>query len=162
MAKYQNFELREFVESDVATARKIDNFPTFAVVQHLDELVGKILQPLRIAWAAADGHGSGLRITSGYRCRELNSAIGGVSNSAHLSGYAADVRPMNGKDEEFIIFAEKWLKRENIAFDQSILEKKGKITWWHISLKGDFNRQRKQFLAIDTMLGKARKLEYTG
>ena len=162
MPRFQNFTLKEFCASETATRRRIDNTPDFDEVLHAVELIDKILQPLRTAWAQADGKGSGLRITSGYRCAVLNKAVGGVSNSAHLAGFAADVQPINGKLEEFIVFAEQWLRANGVAFDQSIREKSGKAEWWHIGIRDRYGRQRRQYLAIDKGTGTTRHLEYTG
>ena len=82
MASKSYFTLWELVKSDTAEAKGISNFPDFDTVAHLDELRKKILDPMREAW------GGPLVVTSGYRCPALNRAVGGVTNSAHLSGYA--------------------------------------------------------------------------
>lgn len=50
MSKYANFTLAEFIKSDTAAQKGIDNAPDFDEVAHLDELIGTILQPLREAW----------------------------------------------------------------------------------------------------------------
>lgn len=136
MSKYQNFTLKEFLESSTAKKKKIDNTPDFEHVEHLDELVRVILQPLRQAW------GRPMVITSGYRCPTLNKAVGGVLNSAHLSGYAADVTTV-GRLEDFVRFAERWMVDHDVKWDQSITEtdKKGS-KWWHIAVRGAGGQQR--------------------
>jgi len=141
MARY--FELREFLKSDTAKWRGIDNTPGFEDVEHLQELVEKVLDPLRDAW------GSPLTVSSGFRCEKLNSAVGGSATSAHLKGYAADIVPKVGTLKSFIDFAERWLRMNDIAFDQSIREvdRKGR-EWWHIGLKNNAGQQRRQFLAL--------------
>lgn len=138
MAKYRNFSLSEFVESTTAKWRLIDNTPDFDAVEHLDELVGTILQPLRNAW------GKPLTVTSGYRCPALNKAVGGVENSAHTTGYAADITT-TGDLDEFIEFAELWMTSHGVKWDQSINEsnKKGSH-WWHIAIRGAGGKQRCQ------------------
>lgn len=141
--KYTHFELAEFVASDTARLRRIDNTPTFAAVDNLDVLVMTILEPLRAAW------GSGLKVTSGYRCRALNTAVGGVANSVHMLGYAADIVPANGQTEAFMEFAEDWLRRTGTPFDQSIRERDRRgNTWWHIGLYSNAGTQRRQYLAL--------------
>lgn len=40
-------------------------------------------------------YGRPIVVNSGYRSPEHNAAIGGVSNSQHVLGTAADVRPLN-------------------------------------------------------------------
>lgn len=141
MARY--FELKEFVRSDTAKWRGIDNTPGFDDVAHLNELVEKILDPLRDAW------GSPLTVSSGYRCEKLNSAVGGSVTSVHKIGYAADIVPQVGTLKSFVEFAERWLRLNDIAFDQSIREvdRRGK-EWWHIGLKNNAGQQRRQFLAL--------------
>lgn len=142
MNRYPNFSLAEFIESDTASKRRIDNTPDFNEVDHINELVSRILQPLRSAW------GRPLKVTSGYRCPKLNAAVGGASTSAHLRGYAADIQPATGTVDEFIKFAEKWLRDNGIPFDQSIREKSGRVEWWHIGLYSSTGEQRRQFKAI--------------
>ncbi|MDX2271027.1 MAG: D-Ala-D-Ala carboxypeptidase family metallohydrolase [Cyanobacteriota bacterium] len=53
------------------------------------------LNKVRAAW------GSGLGVTSWYRPYLVNLAVGGVPNSQHVLGWAADVYPVNGKISEF-------------------------------------------------------------
>lgn len=82
----RNFDLRELIASDTATARKIDNTPNFEICCALDELIDNILQPLR------ERYGKPIIVNSGYRCATLNKAVGGVSNSQHMKGEAADIQ----------------------------------------------------------------------
>lgn len=42
-----------------------------------------------------EGWGSGVIVTSGYRPPDVNAKVGGVSNSRHISGDAADIAPSN-------------------------------------------------------------------
>lgn len=139
----RHFELQEFLVSDTARSRRIDNYPGFAEVDNLRDLCEGVLDPLREAW------GSALNVTSGYRCPKLNKAVGGVSNSVHQKGLAADIVPARGTVEDFVRFAEAWLKENRVAFDQSILEKDSKgAKWWHIGLRSNDGRQRGQLLAL--------------
>jgi len=48
------------------------------------------LDKVRAAW------GSGIAINSWYRPPDVNREVGGVSNSQHIQGSAADIRPTNG------------------------------------------------------------------
>lgn len=140
----KNFSLWEFEYSSTAKARHIDNSIKDADIEdHLRELCEKILQPLRDAW------GGSITITSGYRCPELNRAVGGSSTSAHLSGYAADLVPANGKISEFFRFAEDWLRNNKVAFDQCIRERnKRGSRWLHIGVRSNYGLQRKQFKSL--------------
>lgn len=138
------FTLKELCSSSVAKESGIDNFPTFEIVDHLQQLCEQILDPLRVRW------GSAIRVTSGYRCEKLNSAVGGATRSAHMNGYAADLQPVNGKYEEFIAFTQKWAKDNHIKFDQIIREenKKTGAIWLHIGLYGPGGCQRGQELNL--------------
>lgn len=137
------FDLGEFLHSDTARSRGIENHPTFAQVDNLRELTEKILDPLREAW------GSPLNVSSGFRCRDLNRAVGGSETSAHMQGHAADIVPMYGTLKGFVDFAERWLRTNEIAFDQSIREvdRRGR-EWWHIAIRNNSGHQRRQFLAL--------------
>lgn len=136
----EHFSLEELTHSDTAVKKGIDNTPSDEIISHLKELAEKILEPLRVAW------GSGIKINSGYRGPALNKAIGGSNTSAHSIGYAADLYPSNGKIAEFKSFVMKWLKNNNIAFDQYINEFSGTSQWVHIGLYNRSMQQRKQYL----------------
>ena len=136
MVDFKYFSLKELCASDVATKKRIDNFPSFTIVEHLTELTKTILEPLRIAW------GSSIKVTSGYRCDALNKAIGGVATSAHRLGYAVDLQPGNGKIEEFGKFVRGWLVKNRIKFDQVLFETSGKTKWVHIGLYSSTGSQR--------------------
>ena len=128
--------MKELIASDVAAKKKIDNTPSFEVVEHLSELTEKILEPLRVAW------GGPIRVTSGYRCEKLNNAVRGVASSAHLRGDAADLQPGNGNMDDFIKFARVWFMNTQTRFDQLIDERSGKARWMHISIYSSTGSQR--------------------
>ena len=138
MPKY--FTLKELI----STNRKIENIPTFEVVNHLEELVEKLLDPLRYAYNKP------IRVTSGYRSQALNKAVGGVDNSAHLNGYAADLQDWNGDTEGLITFARTWVILTRAPFDQLIREtdKDGHV-WLHFGLYGPGGCQRGQILNLN-------------
>ncbi len=142
MSKY--FHLKELIHSHKAATLRIDNTPDFAEVEHLRILTERILDPLRQAW------GSGIVVSSGYRCESLNRAVGGSSTSAHLRGYAADLSPVNGKVDEFIAFALKWARDNRIKFDQMIDESGGRTGshWLHVGLYNNAGQQRGQVFSL--------------
>lgn len=76
----------DFIKSDTAKRRKIDNRPTDPVIIHNINSTISFLNSLN--W-------KNIVITSGYRCKELNKAVGGVDSSHHLLGYAADITSGN-------------------------------------------------------------------
>lgn len=137
MSRY--FSLFEFLYSDTAHRKNIDNIPTFEYVHHLEELA-EFLDGLREEW------GGGISVNSGYRCPQLNSAVGGSDTSAHCVGYAADLYPKNGKFEEFKAFVVNYVKDKE--YDQCILEKSGKSQWVHLGIRNRKGEQRHQCFKI--------------
>ena len=81
----KNFTLDELTASATAKQMRIINAPGVDEVCNLCALVHNVLQPLR------DAMGESIKIGSGYRCPQLNKAVGGVSNSQHMKGEAADL-----------------------------------------------------------------------
>lgn len=137
MGKYLYFELAEFLASDTAKGKGIDNTPTFEIVDHLNELVREVLEPLRAAW------GKAIWVRSGYRCKKLNKAVGGVDTSVHQIGYAADLQT-SGDIEVFFNFVVQWFRKTGTRFDQILLErdKKTGTRWIHIGLYNNAGQQR--------------------
>lgn len=82
----ENFSFSEFERSDTAKKRGIINVISTAKVRDsIQALVINVLQPLRTAV------GIPMPVNSGYRCPELNAAVGGVPTSQHMKGEAADI-----------------------------------------------------------------------
>ena len=81
----EHFTLEEFVRSRKAQARGIKNEPPAEAVEWMKKLCQQILEPARVAW------GQPIFVNSGYRSPELNRVVGGVPNSQHLLGQAADI-----------------------------------------------------------------------
>lgn len=81
----RHFTLEELSVSQYATRHDINNMPPPEAVASLRGLADHILQPLR------DALNRPVVITSGYRCLELNTGIGGSPTSQHMLGQAADL-----------------------------------------------------------------------
>lgn len=139
MGKHKYFELSEFINSSTAKKKGIDNSPSFEIVSHLDELVEKVLDPLRAAY------GQPISVSSGYRCPALNKAVGGSSTSVHMIGYAADLQ-VGGSFNKFRDFVVDWFKKTGTPFDQVLLESSRSTgaKWIHIGLYNNAHQQRKQ------------------
>lgn len=130
------FSIDELVYSNTAKARGIDNTPPKDVEKNLRTLIKKCLNPIR------EIYGKPIIISSGYRCEELNNAVGGAKTSQHKSGNAVDLVPANGGSlKEIFESAVKFGK-----YDQLIYEENSKGSKWvHVSY--DDNRQRGQILS---------------
>ena len=85
----ENFKLTEFTKSSTAQRLGLDNTPSPNIVRALTNLCQQVLQPLR------DWYGKPIIVSSGYRSAMLNKAVGGVSNSQHMKGEAADLQVKN-------------------------------------------------------------------
>ena len=139
----QHFELNEFTRSATATAHGIDNSlnPTKAgdrnVIENLQHLCQTVLEPLREFVNAP------VVVSSGYRCSELNKMVGGVWNSQHLTGEAADIVPSHESSDlrQWFLFIQ-----QHCRFDQLILETKGNRRWIHVSCCRDESRNRQTCL----------------
>ena len=135
-----SFSIKVLTASLKATQLGIKNEPSKAALTNLESLVLNILDPLRAAWGGA------IKVTSGYRSVALNKAVGGSPSSAHRYGYAADIVPADRRIAAFKAFCVKWLKDNQVNFDQYIDEVGGGSEWVHIGIKSPSGNQRRQFL----------------
>lgn len=78
----QYFTLEELTKTDYRYTR---NVPDFRSVENLSLLCKNVLDPLR------ELIGRPIEVSSGYRSEEVNRIVGGVKNSLHLFGKAADI-----------------------------------------------------------------------
>ena len=130
----KSFVLEEFTRSDTAKAKGIVNAIGQAEVVNLCALVHQVLQPLR------DAMGHQVKIGSGYRCPRLNAAVGGVKNSQHMTGEAADLCIDGDMTKGKRWF--EWIKT-NCNFDQLIWEHNAKGTYWvHVSYRASGNNRK--------------------
>jgi len=120
----EHFRLSEMTKSGTAIRLNIKNIPSKEDIERLRLLCENVLEPLRRRFGV-------IRVTSGYRCRALNKAVGGVSNSQHLIGEAADLHISNmevgQKMYDFI--------RTQTDFDQLLFEHRmsNGCSWLHVS-----------------------------
>ena len=132
MAKY--FTVAEMLKSETAEKNQINNTPSVEVQQNIEELL-EVLDDLR------EFYGKPIKITSGFRCTELNKLVGGSPTSAHVIGYAADLQPVGDTFENFKAEVLRWLDKSGVKFDQCIIEKSKSAQWVHFGL---FNRKGQQ------------------
>ena len=165
MAEYlsPNFTLEELCYSDTAKARKIDNTPTPLHKKILKHTCQYMLEKLRALLNEKYKEYKGkkvkyvaLKVTSGYRCEKLNTAVGGSNTSQHCKGEATDLEaqivytngvrvilPYNELYEDI----KTWVKAKKMSVDQCIQERSGNIVWVHCSHSNrGASCDRKQFL----------------
>ena len=120
------FSVSELCASATALREGIDNRPSKCAYHLLHVLVDQLLDPIREAW------GEPIVVSSGYRCKELNTLIGGVKNSHHLLGCAADIIAGNKADHRRLFnLIQQMQQQGQIRFTQLIAEKD--YQWLHIS-----------------------------
>ncbi len=128
------FTIEELTRSATATTRGIDNTPTPEIKANLERLVDKVLDGLR------EIYGKPITVNSGYRCPELNKAVGGSKTSDHVKGFAADLTGGSKQENEKIFN----IIRDNFAWTQLINERD--FSWVHVSY--DPNRIKNQVLKM--------------
>lgn len=137
--------IEELYASDTAKRLGIDNKPSVQQMINLVYLAAYVLEPLRVAMNEP------IKIGSGFRCKALNKAVGGVYNSQHLKGQAVDLC-IDGD----IAKGKKWFNyiKDYLPFDQLIWEHNSKGSYWvHVSFVfPDFGKNRHQ--VIDNLLKK--------
>jgi len=163
----QNFSLQELVYSPTALHAGIDqeeHLDTNAV-SRITALVLAVLQPVRDKFGAT-------KVNSCFRSRPLNDLVNGSPNSSHCcsgTSSAADIE-IYSEDVSNLQLAE-WI-RDNLEFDQLILEnyspkRISKITgkpegpnsgWVHVSYSsvGDNRKEVKRMVKVN---GKAKYLQ---
>jgi hypothetical protein len=134
----KNLVLAEVMRSETAKRKGISNMPTPEHIENFKKLAENVFQPIR------DHFGVPIRISSGYRSKALNTAVGGSLSSQHCKGEAIDI-DMDGTtitNKQIFDFV-----KDNVNFDQMIWEF-GTDTnpdWVHVSYNSD-GAQRKQIL----------------
>lgn len=135
-----HFTIEEMYASDTARRLGIDNKPTTQKMINLVYLCAHVLEPLRVAMNEP------IKIGSGYRCEKLNKAVGGVYNSQHLKGQAADLC-IDGDIQK----GRRWFNyiKDHLPFDQLIWEHNPKTGsyWVHVSyVFPDFGKNRRKVI----------------
>lgn len=118
-----NFTLEEMTNSYKAKSKGIKNIPNEVEKENLRTLCQYILQPIR------DKYDKPIIVTSGYRCKALNDAVGGARTSDHINGDAADIICSDNKELYRIIV--HLIASKVIEVGQLINEHNYK--WIHIS-----------------------------
>jgi len=123
----KNFSYDELIASSTAKRLGLDNTPSEEEKEKLRQLAEDILQPIRDAWK------SPIIVNSAYRSEAVNKAVGGVKNSQHRLGEAADIT-IGGKERnrKLFNFIYKLINQGKIKVGQLIDEYN--YSWVHISL----------------------------
>ena len=120
--KSEYFSLAELTKSETAARHKIDNTPSASIVANLQYGVDMVLDPLRRLY------GQPIKINSGYRSSQLNKLVGGVPNSWHQLGNAADIH-ISSAGEAKILFSNL---QKLPSVDTVLFEHSKSAQWLHV------------------------------
>lgn len=136
ISKHISFD--EATKSITAIRRGIFNKPGEVELANMKLVAEKCFEPLR------EWYGKPIKINSFYRCKALNTAVGGSATSDHMKGMSIDI-DAGSRSENLKLF--NWLK-DNVKFKQLIHEYGDKTgpDWVHISY--DEKDLRNQILYI--------------
>lgn len=123
----EHFTLDEFIFSEVATRRGIDNVPDIVILQNLKNL-STHMEAVRNVLEVP------LKVSSAYRCAALNTLIGGSPNSAHVRGLACDFVPVGMS----LLKAACIIRDSKLLYDQLILEYS---QWLHLGFDKAMRRE---------------------
>ena len=145
-----HLDLSEVIRSDSAKRNGISNMPTEEHIANFMLLAEKIFEPIR------EHFGVPIRISSGYRSKELNAKIGGSATSQHCKGQAIDIDMDGTSLTNKQIF--DYIK-DNLPFDQLIWEfgNEENCDWVHVSYVPN---GRKQILKAFKMNGATKYFPY--
>jgi Uncharacterized protein conserved in bacteria len=137
----KNFSYDELIASATAKRLGLDNTPTPEEKEKLRKLAQEILQPIRDAWR------SPIIVNSAYRSEAVNKAVGGVKNSQHRLGEAADIT-IGGKErnKKLFNFIYKLISTGKIKVGQLIDEYN--YSWIHVSLPRSNGKPNNQILHL--------------
>lgn len=137
-----HFTLEELIHSDTAKAKRLDNTPNSVQKANL-ALLAKALEEVRNVLG-----NKAIIISSGFRGEALNKAVGGVADSAHSHGLAADfICPAYGTPYDIC----KAISESGVMFDQLIYEIGPRSPWVHLGLRA--GNQRREVLTWKSGLG---------
>jgi hypothetical protein len=136
----EHLDLAEVIKSDTAKRKGISNMPTPEHLENFKKLAENVFEPIRKHF------GVPIHISSGYRSKALNTAIGGSLSSQHCQGEAIDIDmdgSANGVTNKMVF---DFIK-DKLNFDQLIFEfgTKDAPDWVHVSWESS-GKQRKQVL----------------
>lgn len=133
MGKY--FTIAELCNSDTADRRGIINRIPKDLLPNVQGLIDNVLDPLR------EWYGKPIYVNSGYRCPELNKVVGGVENSYHVSGCAADIDARSYEENKKLF---DYIKN-NLPFTEVGWEGGGR--WIHVALVPGRESEKEVFYA---------------
>lgn len=151
----EHLDLSEVIRSETAKRRGISNMPTPEHLENFKKLAENVFEKVRNHFRCP------IRISSGYRSKELNAVTPGASaTSQHSTGEAIDIDMDGSSDGVTNKMVFNYIK-DNIEFDQLIWEfgTSENPDWVHVSYESS-GKQRKQILKATRVGGKTQYSPY--
>lgn len=150
----EHLDLSEVTRSETAKRKGVSNEPTPEHLENFKKLAEHVFEPIRKHF------GVPIHISSGYRSKALNAAVGGSATSQHCKGEAIDIDmdgSSNGVTNKMVF---DYIKA-NIKFDQMIWEfgTDNAPDWVHVSYDSD-GKQRGQILKAIKSNGATKYVPY--
>jgi len=145
----EHLDLSEVIRSETAKRHGISNMPTSEHLENFKKLAENVFEKVRNHFRCP------IRISSGYRSKELNACTPGASaTSQHSTGEAIDIDMDGSSDGVTNKMVFNYIK-DNIEFDQLIWEfgTSENPDWVHVSYESS-GKQRKQILRATRIDGK--------
>jgi hypothetical protein len=151
----KHLSLAEVTRSETAKRKGVSNMPTPEHLENFKLLAEKVFEPIREHFKVP------IHISSGYRSKELNKAIGGSLTSQHCTGEAIDI-DMDGSASGITNKQVFDYIKNNLSFDQLIFEfgTSANPDWVHVSYEST-GKQRKQVLKAIKQGGKTSYVPYS-
>lgn len=128
--KIKNFTFHELIST---SHKEIDNIPKdMSIIENLCVL-GHFLQEVR------DELGLPITVSSGYRCEQLNTKIGGATGSHHIEGRSADIK-CSDMNKLYKILDRRIAELDEFGV---YINKDGSYRWFHITTGSPKPRQKR-------------------
>jgi zinc D-Ala-D-Ala carboxypeptidase len=150
----EHLDLSEVTRSETAKRKGVSNEPTPEHLENFKKLAENVFEPIRKHF------GVPIHISSGYRSKALNAAIGGSTTSQHCKGEAIDI-DMDGSSKGVTNKMVFDYIKSNVKFDQMIWEfgTDAAPDWVHVSYDSD-GKQRGQILKAIKSNGATKYIPY--
>jgi hypothetical protein len=134
----EHLSLAEMTRSETAKRKGISNTPTAEHLENFKILAENVFEKIRVHF------GVPIHISSGYRSKELNDAIGGSQTSQHSKGQAIDIDMDGSSDGVSNADIYNFIK-DKLDYDQLIWEfgTDENPDWVHVSYSKDKNRKQR-------------------
>lgn len=118
----KNFTFKELIKTDSGTDNTPNDMDVIKNLVRLAEFLQVIRNELQLP----------IIVTSGYRSKEVNESVGGVSSSYHVKGLAADIR-CKDMDKLLTVLHSHLMEIDQLGIYYNSQEQK----WYHVGLAED-------------------------